>query len=72
MPIVNHRIEIGTLIRYIGPSRDDSDVQDTIEGAVYRIAGIEGGDIYYLDCIGEKNFAASPDGDGDFEIVEPI
>lgn len=69
MPIVNHTVPVGTFIRYIGPTKDEP-APDTIEGCAYVISGYIGGDAYYFDEVGEKNFSASQFGEGDFEIID--
>lgn len=70
MPIINHKVPRGTMIRYVGPTREDSEVPDTTPGSVYRVADVDGHGVYYIDDAKERNYSASPDGDGDFEIVE--
>ena len=69
MPIVHNSVKIGTKLRFLR-NTGDGDTLDTEPGRIYVIAGYDhDSDMYYYDDAGEKNFAATEDGDGIFEIV---
>jgi hypothetical protein len=64
-------LNIDTKIRFTG-AKERFQLEDVTLGKIYVIEGLdEDGEEYFLDDVGERNFAASSfGGDGIYEIVE--
>lgn len=67
--IKDHEMVAGTVVEYKGPEMGRY-CQDVTVGKRYTIEAIdEDGEPYFIDDAGERNWSASEDGSGSFELV---